>query len=257
MPSTPLTIRMHAHDNVAIVANDGGLDAGTVLLDDFAAGLTLVDRVPQGHKVALADIATGAPVLRYGIPYGPRMRETTVMSAFFRKALSGEALTIDGDGMQSRNFVYVEDLAAAHVLALDPKAENQVINVDGPVPVTIRQVAETTAELVGDVEVSFGPSRPGDLKPQVVRNDKALDVLGWKPEVDIADGMRRAGHAADLHIALGVEDVYAACERIRAAGGTITREAGPMKHGTTVIAFVRDPDGYSIELIDVGSRGPR
>lgn len=59
------------------------------------------------------------------------------------------------------------------------------------------------------------------------------------------------------HIALGVEDVYAACERIRAAGGTITREAGPMKHGTTVIAFVRDPDGYSIELIDVGSRGPR
>lgn len=59
------------------------------------------------------------------------------------------------------------------------------------------------------------------------------------------------------HIALGVEDVYAACERIRAAGGTITREAGPMKHGTTVIAFVRDPDGYSIELIDVGSRGTR
>ncbi|HPU38254.1 MAG TPA: NAD-dependent epimerase/dehydratase family protein, partial [Microthrixaceae bacterium] len=125
-------------------------------------------------------------------PYGPRMRESTVMSAFFRKALSGEALTIDGDGMQSRNFVYVEDLAKAHVLALGPKAENQVINVDGPVPVTIRQVAETTAELVGDVEVSFGPSRPGDLKPQVVRNDKALEVLDWKPEVDIADGMRRS-----------------------------------------------------------------
>jgi len=131
-------------------------------------------------------------VLRYGIPYGPRMRETTVMSAFFRRALSGEAITIDGDGMQSRNFVYVEDLAAAHVLALGPDAENQVINVDGPVPVTIRQVAELTAELVGDVEVSFGPSRPGDLKPQVVRNDKALEVMGWKPEVDITDGMRRS-----------------------------------------------------------------
>lgn len=131
-------------------------------------------------------------VLRYGIPYGPRMRETTVMSAFFRRALSGEAITIDGDGMQSRNFVYVTDLADAHVLALGDAAENQVINVDGPVPVTIRQVAELTAELVGDVEVSFGPSRPGDLKPQTVRNDKALDVLGWKPEVDITDGMRRS-----------------------------------------------------------------
>ncbi len=131
-------------------------------------------------------------VLRYGIPYGPRMRESTVMSAFFRRALSGEALTIDGDGMQSRNFVYVEDLAAAHVLALGDAAENQVINVDGAVPVTIRQLAEITAELVGDVEVSFGPSRPGDLKPQTVRNDKSLEALDWKPEVDIAVGMRRS-----------------------------------------------------------------
>ncbi len=131
-------------------------------------------------------------VLRYGIPYGPRMRESTVMSAFFRRALSGEAITIDGDGMQSRNFVYVEDLAKAHVLALRPEAANQVINVDGPVPVTIRQLAEITAELVGDVEVSFGPSRPGDLKPQTVRNDKSLEVLQWKPEVDVQEGMRRS-----------------------------------------------------------------
>jgi lactoylglutathione lyase len=51
------------------------------------------------------------------------------------------------------------------------------------------------------------------------------------------------------HIALGVPDVAAACERIRAAGGTITREPGPVKGGNTVIAFVTDPDGYKIELI--------
>ena len=51
------------------------------------------------------------------------------------------------------------------------------------------------------------------------------------------------------HIALGVPDVAATCERIRAAGGHITREAGPVKGGTTVIAFVQDPDGYKIELI--------
>lgn len=51
------------------------------------------------------------------------------------------------------------------------------------------------------------------------------------------------------HIALGVTDVAATCERIRAAGGTITREAGPVKGGTTIIAFVVDPDGYKIELI--------
>ncbi|MGI4778762.1 MAG: lactoylglutathione lyase [Janthinobacterium lividum] len=52
------------------------------------------------------------------------------------------------------------------------------------------------------------------------------------------------------HIALGMPDVYAACEKIRAAGGNVSREPGPVKGGTTVIAFVTDPDGYKIELIE-------
>jgi lactoylglutathione lyase len=56
------------------------------------------------------------------------------------------------------------------------------------------------------------------------------------------------------HIALGVDDIFGTCERIRAAGGTITREPGPVKGGTTVIAFVEDPDRYKIELIETGSR---
>ncbi|MBX4145083.1 lactoylglutathione lyase, partial [Ralstonia pickettii] len=51
------------------------------------------------------------------------------------------------------------------------------------------------------------------------------------------------------HLALEVDDAYAACDRIKAQGGKVTREAGPMKHGTTVIAFVEDPDGYKIEFI--------
>jgi galactarate dehydratase len=71
MPDTPLAkdplyIRMHPADNVAIVANDGGLAAGTA----FASGLTLREKVPQGHKVALADIPAGAPVRRYNVPIG-------------------------------------------------------------------------------------------------------------------------------------------------------------------------------------------
>lgn len=53
------------------------------------------------------------------------------------------------------------------------------------------------------------------------------------------------------HIAIGVDDVYAACERIRERGGEVVREPGPMKHGTTVLAFVRDPDGYAIELLGI------
>jgi lactoylglutathione lyase len=52
------------------------------------------------------------------------------------------------------------------------------------------------------------------------------------------------------HLAIGVADIYAACDALRAAGVKITREPGPMKHGSTVIAFVEDPDGYKIELIE-------
>ena len=70
MTTTPLTIRMTARDNVAIVANDGGLAVGTVL----PSGLVLADRVPQGHKVALVAIAAGAPVLRYGIAIGTALQ---------------------------------------------------------------------------------------------------------------------------------------------------------------------------------------
>jgi lactoylglutathione lyase len=56
------------------------------------------------------------------------------------------------------------------------------------------------------------------------------------------------------HLAIGVDNVAATCEQIRAAGGKVVREAGPVKGGTTVIAFVEDPDGYKVELIEGGSK---
>ncbi len=56
------------------------------------------------------------------------------------------------------------------------------------------------------------------------------------------------------HIALGVDDIYATCAMIQERGGTVTREPGPMKHGSTVIAFVEDPDGYKVELIQLSAK---
>ena len=68
-------------------------------------------------------------------------------------------------------------------------------------------------------------------------------TLNWDtPSYDLGNGFG--------HIALEVPDAYAACAEIKKRGGKVTREAGPMKHGTTVIAFVEDPDGYKIELIE-------
>ena len=69
-----------------------------------------------------------------------------------------------------------------------------------------------------------------------------------------AEAFRKGGDRYELgnafgHIALEVDDAYATCEEVKRRGGRVTREAGPMKHGTTVIAFVEDPDGYKIEFI--------
>jgi lactoylglutathione lyase len=85
-----------------------------------------------------------------------------------------------------------------------------------------------------------------------------LAFLGYGPEKD--NTVLELTHNWDTdsyekgegfgHIAIAVDDVYAACEKIRDAGGTIVREPGPMKHGTTVLAFVEDPDGYKIELLE-------
>lgn len=85
----------------------------------------------------------------------------------------------------------------------------------------------------------------------------SLAFIGYGPETTHTVLELTYNHGVDSydlgsaygHIAIEVDDAAAACERIRQAGGKVTREAGPVKGGTTVIAFVTDPDGYKIELI--------
>jgi len=85
----------------------------------------------------------------------------------------------------------------------------------------------------------------------------SLAFLGYGPNPEHAELELTYNHGVtsyDMgtaygHLAVAVPDAYAACDRIRGAGGAVTREAGPVKGGTTVIAFVTDPDGYKIELI--------
>ena len=174
---------------------------GDVVDEETPFDLTLDRHIYASSKLAAemfcADYANlfGRPytVLRYGIPFGPRMRSDLVVAAFLERALRGEALRIDGDGAQERSFVYVEDLAAAHVLALAPVAENRTYNLEANEPISIRRLAETVGELVGDVEVTFGPSRPGDYRAKRVSSERARTELGWSTAVRLRG--RPATHA--------------------------------------------------------------
>ena len=130
-------------------------------------------------------------VLRFGIPYGPRARPAGVIPIFVTKALAGEPLTIAGEGSQSRRFVYVEDLADGVVRGLEPHAIGRVYNLVGDQSVTVRQIAQTVGDLVGDVGVVHTPSRAADFQGAEVCGARAAAELGWQPRTTFTEGVRR------------------------------------------------------------------
>ncbi len=130
-------------------------------------------------------------ILRFGIPYGPRAREAAVIPAFVGKAMRGDALTLAGDGGQSRRFVYVEDLADGVALGLSDVATNRVYNLASNENVTIKQIAERVQELIGGVEIVYTPARPGDFGGKVVCSKRAEAELGWTARTPFTEGVRR------------------------------------------------------------------
>ena len=130
-------------------------------------------------------------ILRFGIPYGPRARPAAVVPAFVRKAIEGEPLTIAGEGTQSRRFVYVEDLAEGVAAALRPVARNRVYNLVSHRDVSIREIAHTVRDLVGDVDVVHTEARTADFGGVVVCGKRASRELGWEATTPFVEGVRR------------------------------------------------------------------
>jgi UDP-glucose 4-epimerase len=130
-------------------------------------------------------------ILRFGIPYGPRARPAAVVPAFVRKAIQGEPLTIAGEGTQSRRFVYVEDLAEGVAAALRPVACNRVYNLVSDRDVSIREIAHTVRDLVGDVDVVHTEARTADFGGVVVCGKRASRELGWEARTPFEEGVSR------------------------------------------------------------------
>ena len=172
--------------------------SGDGLIDEEAA-LGLPDHLYTASKLAGEMYCTSyaelynvdCTILRFGIPYGPRARPAAVIPIFVSKALRGEPLTIAGDGLQTRRFVYVEDLAEGVVAGIQHQGENRVFNLAGDETVTIRELADIVSQLIDDTEIVHTPGRNGDFGGAVISNQRAADELGWRASTPLREGVRR------------------------------------------------------------------
>ena len=172
-------------------SDDIHVDETTPLRPDGAKHLYTAEKIAGELLVNAYSQLLDLPVtvLRYGIPYGPRMREQLVIPIFIKKALHGEPLTISGDGKQYRNFIYVEDLADAHVRVLDRHATG-TFNLEGPKEVAIIEVAEAiNARIAGNGGIQRMEARAGDYQGRVVSRTHAKDVLDWEPATGFESGL--------------------------------------------------------------------
>jgi UDP-glucose 4-epimerase len=130
-------------------------------------------------------------IMRFGIPFGDRARAETVTPIFLRRVLSGEPITIHGDGSQTRQFIYVRDLARGCAACAAPAAENQVFNLNGGKKISVLEIVRTLEEILGKkAAITFVEDRKGNFKGRFISSEKARKTLGWTPRFDYDEAMR-------------------------------------------------------------------
>jgi UDP-glucose 4-epimerase len=130
-------------------------------------------------------------IMRYGIPFGERARPETVTPIFIQRIARGEPITIHGDGSQSRQFIYVKDLARGNAACLNPAAENQIFNLNGKKRISVIQIVKTIEEILGKkASLTFVEDRKGNFKGRFISSEKARRMLDWEAALDYEDAMR-------------------------------------------------------------------
>jgi UDP-glucose 4-epimerase len=126
--------------------------------------------------------------LRLGTAYGSGLRPNSVFRIFLDKARAGEAITIQGDGLQGRQFTHAADIARAFALAARSELSGEAFNIVAPETVTIKELAELVVSHF-PTELTFGPPRSGDVPPARVSAEKAMERLEWTAEVPFGAGL--------------------------------------------------------------------
>jgi UDP-glucose 4-epimerase len=133
-------------------------------------------------------------VLRYANVYGIRQDprgEGGVISIFIDKILNGERFIINGDGEQTRDYIYVEDIARANLAAID-RADGEILNIGTGKSTSLNELVGLFRTITGEpLEVGYGPERPGDIKHSYFRIEKAKSQLAWEPSVTLKEGLSK------------------------------------------------------------------
>lgn len=133
-------------------------------------------------------------VLRYANVFGPRQDahgEAGVVAIFIQKMLNGEQPTINGDGEQTRDFVYVEDVARANILALQNTSEN-IFNIGTGKETSVNQIYNYLKIIINpSVEKKHAPAKKGEQLRSVLNCKKAKDVLQWEPQISLYEGLKK------------------------------------------------------------------
>jgi UDP-glucose 4-epimerase len=131
--------------------------------------------------------------LRYANVYGPRQNphgEAGVVAIFCSRLLAGEALTINGDGLQTRDFVHVDDVAAANLLALERADVTGQVNIGTGVETSVNAICAALSKAAGaSADAAHAPARPGEQRRSCLSPKLAERVLGWRPTVPLGDGL--------------------------------------------------------------------
>lgn len=131
--------------------------------------------------------------LRYGNVYGPRQDpngEAGVIAIFAKRFLTHQPVRIDWDGEQRKDYVFVEDVARANVLALS-RGDNDIFCIGSGTPTSVNEIYQVLANLTGyEPEITRAPKRPGDIYLSYFNSSKAERLLGWKPSVTFAEGVK-------------------------------------------------------------------
>jgi nucleoside-diphosphate-sugar epimerase len=131
-------------------------------------------------------------ILRYFTVYGPRQRPDMAIYKFVKAILNNEKIPIFGDGTQTRDFTFVDDVVEANILAAESNITGEIFNIGGSSKISVGELIKKIEEILGKKAIiEYIKKQKGDVRDTFADISKVKELLGWSPKVDINNGLKR------------------------------------------------------------------